>query len=321
MLTNPRDSGQRRDRESNFLSPKEMESIDSLESLPPELVTQILLNLTLSDIIRSCRVSSYLRSFCSNWQFWSEKAARDFEYPPDLFLQRQHLPSIRGPWGVSPSPIKAYQDIQKRQLDLDHYLIFSAQRGDLPEINYLIHRGATNLNGTLRAAASSGQVATVDALIMDGATDINGAVIEAARHNHKALMDYLINRGFAMNQPIDLNQALDQATYYGHLNIVRDLINRGATDINEALRHAIGSAVTRPAIFRYLISVGANPDPLDRALVRAAESGNRVRVKFLLDSGAIAFTQAAAAAAASGYLQVADSIRAYQRYSPVHIMT
>jgi ankyrin repeat protein len=293
-----------------------MDSIHDLESLSPELVTQILLNLSVTEISRVCRVSSYLRSFCSDWQFWAEKAAQDFNYPITLFLQHQHLPAMRGPWGVGPSPIKAYQDIQKRQQDLDHSLIFFAQRGNLPEINYLLHRGATNLNGALRVAASSGQMTTVDELILAGATDISGAVIEAARHNHKALMDYLIDLGDAMNHPIDLNQALDQAAYYGRLNIVRDLINRGATNINEALRHAIGSAVTRPLLFRYLLSVGANPDPLDRALIRAADNGNHVRVKFFLDSGAITFTQAAAAATESGYPHIANLIREYRRHPP-----
>jgi hypothetical protein len=45
--------------------------IGRLESLPPEIVTPILLQLDIFSISYLCRVSTYLSSFCRNWNFWA----------------------------------------------------------------------------------------------------------------------------------------------------------------------------------------------------------------------------------------------------------
>ena len=58
-----------------------MDSNLNLDILPPEVVTQFLLRLSLKDLINYCLTSKTANSYCQNDAFWRDKYKYDFGLP------------------------------------------------------------------------------------------------------------------------------------------------------------------------------------------------------------------------------------------------
>ena len=94
----------------------------NLDVLPPEMVTEFLLKLNLTDLLNFCKTSHTAMEYCKSDQFWKTKYKRDFH-----LTRSQHLPSIGNmswkeqyklAYSVPDSPISA---------GVEHYTIIDDQ--------------------------------------------------------------------------------------------------------------------------------------------------------------------------------------------------
>lgn len=243
--------------------------LGQLESLPPELVTSILINLPAREVVQVCRLSRYLSSFCQSSDFWADKATHDFYFPRNKFFAAADTNLI--------NPFHRYLEIWRRQRDPDIGLRLASMNGDLTLAQYWLSRGAYQLKDSLYEAASHGHL------------DIVKLLIQVAPKYHKF---------------IDINNALEGAAEKGHLNVVKYLVDHGATNLNSPLVSAASKGYTD--IAQYLISKGATN--LNDALVWAAYTGNLDLIKYAISQGATDLNDALEQAAAGGNLQVVDHL-------------
>jgi hypothetical protein len=117
----------------------------NLESLPPEVVTSILVDLPVQQVLQACRTSRYLSSFCQSYPFWAAKAQHDFQLPRPIFLANQTLdPRARyrlierivNYLRVSPQSVE-----QRRTLSKD-----VGKLGDVQLVDYFAHLNSTTFN-------------------------------------------------------------------------------------------------------------------------------------------------------------------------------
>jgi hypothetical protein len=270
-----------------------------MQSLPIEMLTQILLDLSTPEILRLCQVSTQFNAICHSPEFWADKAFRDFNYPQDQFLH-----DFLG------SPLRRYRWVQKLAQNPNESLIGASIRGSSYDVNYLLAQGATNLNQALEVAAARGHPHIVGILLDHGATHVNQAVKQASRNNHGDVLEYLYNWGLDSGHPIDLNTALWEATRKGFAPLVEDLIDLGATDFDRALVAAAGRPDSQ--LLQILLAAGASPDGINRALFHAASHGNMVTTRYLLEHGATDLGTAASIATQHKHELVAKLIQYYQ---------
>jgi ankyrin repeat protein len=273
----------------------------NLHTLPLEVLTQILLDLPTSEILRSCRVSTRFNAICQSPEFWADKAFHDFNYPQDQFLH-----DFLG------FPLRRYQWVRKLAQNPNESLIGAAIRGSSRDVNYLLSHGATNLNPALAVAAARGHSHIVGILLDHGATQVNEAVKQASRNNYGDVVEYLYYRGLDTGQSIDLNQALWEATRKGFVALVEDLIDLGATDFDRALVAAAGRPDTQ--LLQILLAAGASPDGINRALFQAASHGNLVTTRYLLEHGATDYGAAESIATQHRHETVVKLIQYYQAH-------
>lgn len=253
------------------------ESIKNLESLPPEVVFQILLNLNDVDIVNICRVSSYLSSFCSDRDFWRKKANLDFEFPEGLFNQTD----IK-------DPLLRYREIQMMYRHPDLNIHRAAHKGQAELVRYFINLGVSTmaLNDALIEAADKGYMNIVREVLNNGATNLDDALYAAARTNDLALLTELLHAEDWPEEGIEeFNNALIIAARHGYLDAIREIINAGATNLGEALVNAATS--NHLNVVQFLINTGAiDPMDIDWALRQAAYHGRLEIVRELVEHGA-----------------------------------
>ena len=101
-----------------------------------------------------------------------------------------------------------YQDIIDLLIDLgvddfSEALYAAARQGDMKKINYLISRSKQNINWNsgLAGAARGGFRPIIDFMIEKGASDLDRAVSAAASGGHLSIVEYLISRGGKVTVP------------------------------------------------------------------------------------------------------------------------
>lgn len=221
--------------------------ITYLESLPPEVITGILIKLPFNDIIRLCQLSRYLSSFCNSWDFWADKAYEEFGFPKQLFLHEPHFQN----------PRQSYLVLARSQRNLNIWLIDAIDGDRLDLVKYILSRigsGPKDLDYDLEVATVAGSVSAIN---------------------------YLKSLGAKYD---DINHELADAAEGGLLDRVKELISQGATDFNEALLGAINGL--RILVIQYLVETQKNHLDLDEALINAAFIGDLPIIQYLVSQGA-----------------------------------
>jgi hypothetical protein len=279
----------------------DINDVKTLNSLPPEVITPILLQLPLPDLQRVCQASTYLRSFCQSWDFWADRAAQDFGFPRNLFTY-----TIK----ETPNPRQHYYEIPKYIRNPNSFLV-EAARHNYPElIRYLIQEGKPNydlLRTALYEAAKNGHSDAVQELIKAR----TGIWVNAKEEN--PLQIAIKNRygnivGILIQAATNHQEALDAALYfaagYGQESMVRSLLQVGADDLNRALMAAVTTGHVH--IAELLINAGA--EDLNDLLIQAAYNGNLHATRTLIDLGATDLEEALIEAAAQGHLGVVNEL-------------
>lgn len=272
----------------------------TLESLPPELLEMIFLELPFTDLLKLCQTSSYFRSFCLDWDLWAHRMYLINEFPPDLFKETS-----------LPTPQQRYQQLINFYEHPSESLIKAAETGkigiiqDMIQIATILSLSYHALERALLAAVELGHLDVVKLLIpvvmrlLDQAAEhgTETALIESLRSDLYAralkfaagygrinVVEYLIDLSGPTNKlKLILNDALLVAASNGQINMARFLIQKGATDLNNALRAAAHS--DHIDLARYLISNGATD--IGTALIWASMGGHLPMVRFLLLTGAV----------------------------------
>jgi hypothetical protein len=246
--------------------------IKSLESLPPELVSSILVNLPYDDLIKVGQASQRLKSFIDSSTFWADKAQKDFNFPRHLFLKRTSYPDPQqsyqklvtshadfANWLIA-SIIQNRLDVvkylgKKKEFDISWALEVATRYGREEIITYLKSKGAryADINMELADSAEGGLFDRVKELIAQGATDLNEAIHGAIIVKRLDIVQYLVGQG---GEDLDLTQPLLAAASMGDLPIIQYLISQGG----EALTVSIPEAITvareenHPEVATYLES-------------------------------------------------------------------
>lgn len=298
----------------------------NLESLPSELIIQVLQNLPAKDIISICRSSRHLNAFCQDWGLWTQEAFRDFGFPRELFRRT-----------TLQLPVQRYQQVQAYHDNPDQFLIPAVRSGNTRLLQYLVDAGAENLDIILRAlelAAAKGDVQATRLLLQalrlpqrDENGEYNDEELEqfsermqkygvftedfedlldepvrlAARNNHLLVIQELLRAGTH-----DLSQSLFEAALRNYSNILPLLLqaarrgpgNSWLRGLNYFLAGAAGGGHVN--LVQEALELGA--DDLDGALVSAAEQGQIGMIDFLRQHGANDLDRAFRAAARSGQI-------------------
>jgi len=176
--------------------------INYLESLPPEIIFDILLRLPVRDILRFCQISKRLRPFCNEYDLWATKAIRDLNITRNTFDNN-----------INDNPITKYMNL------LNYNIYSAAGEGNLAKVSYLLSLGPTNINSVLCNAAFAGRLDVVKFLLQHGAgadvDDLNDALIAASEGRDLDTVRYLVNHGAT-----DIDEALRAASYSGTNEII-----------------------------------------------------------------------------------------------------
>jgi ankyrin repeat protein len=219
----------------------------SLESLPPEVLLSTLANQPYADILRLCQVSRQFAFICSYWQFWSQKAHRDFEFPQTLFQQTSLSPTQRylqiRQYYLQPE--QAFEEAaatgQVNLLDylfsqlelppepevLNHLLELAARNGHLEVVQFLVKEGATDFRPAMELAETAGQWPVYQYLEDALASQLNFGLLSAASEGDLDFVTYYVAEGAT-----DINGALVEAAKFCQPNVVPFLLHQGATDID-----------------------------------------------------------------------------------------
>lgn len=262
----------------------------NLESLPPEILQQVLFQLPAEEIVNLCRVSKYLRSGCHDMTFWSEKSFRDFKFPRDLFHRM-----------ILPNPLDRYHQVKMFNEYPNEFITIAARNGDLELVEYLVQAGATNLDDALEDAAESGHPDVVKYLIRAGGQNLDAVLDYAAQEGHLDIVRYAVEAGVT-----DLEKAFDTAVTNGYPDVVQFLIDHAGNDLDldAALTTAIMSGEAK--MVELLVKAGASD--VDKALRDAASLGQLSIVKWLLKNGADEVETALHEAIKHGHLAVVKEI-------------
>jgi hypothetical protein len=307
-------------------------SPSSLESLPVELIQEILLHLSISDLSRVCQVCSDLSTFGRDWNFWAEKAWREWQFPRDLF---KSTPLTH--------PRDRYQQVKTYYIDiyasLDNIIGIASIRChtvngidvnqpkdprclwhvDSPEdrhyqeqlVRHLISRQLDQLTpGTLPICFSPtflewlserGCGDLIDPIFTrnggDGSTFIylDPMLIGSARGGYLNSVKEMVRRGATQ-----LRQALNAAIYDNHVDVVKYLVSQGPVDIDHARAHA--PIDTHQYLTEFMIPNGQIV--LNNALSRASHCGHLEIVQYLVSQGATSLNDAATECAEMGHFDV-----------------
>jgi hypothetical protein len=190
------------------------------ESLPRELLDQICVELTPMEMGRLALVCRYFAEVSRDWNFWAEKAYHDYAFPRPLFLTARSMPDLSGYHRYR--YVEAYQSA---------YWVPLTQAVAYPEIDivkYILSRHKNlNLDSVLYTAAAHNQIELVDFLIQRGATDLNYALDKASWSGHLDMVKFLLRHRVTPNGH-NLYEAVRAAV--NQINIVKCLIQHGVTD-------------------------------------------------------------------------------------------
>jgi ankyrin repeat protein len=219
------------------------------ETLPSDLLIEILLKLPPKDILFLCsRIKDFERG-CSQYKFWErvwlkwvssrlpnwsneeikEEISRRVEeakrLTPEKLLEEG---SKRGILFYVIEALERGADISAKN---NEALWSAAARGYLDVVKYLVEHGANvsaNEDMALRSAAYFGHFDVVKYLVEKGA-NISAREDEALRNaaffGYFDIVKYLVEKG--ANISARDNEALREASYFGHFDIVKYLTERG----------------------------------------------------------------------------------------------
>lgn len=177
------------------------------DTLPYELLCRILFHLNAVELWRLAQTGPSLGWIARNWDFWADKAKRDFQLPRALFEDT-----------TDTNPCQRYCQVKGIQQLLNWKLRECVFQGKIEWAKYLIDRGATDLiailgiaiyrqysdliryilaqksldlNRALMIASGYGDLDLVKELMSQGATDLRSATLQAALNSQRDVFDYL----------------------------------------------------------------------------------------------------------------------------------
>lgn len=229
--------------------------VSTLESMPPEILTQILLELSVEQLNQICQVSSKLAEFCNDGAFWATKATHDFKFPRNLFFE---------------DPKKRYLQIQAYHQNPNLTLQAAASQGNLALIDY-----AVSIGGKVNTGWDQGDH-NILTLIQEGRINL-------------PTMKYLVERGLI--DPTYWQIFVVYAIGSGQVDIVMYLIEVfQQRNIDPLTTDILSFAIHKPAILRSLVPL--LPDKtrqtiLNDLLVQAMKRCCDEAVNYLSSQGAV----------------------------------
>ncbi len=252
----------------------------SLLTTIPDLNREIFLKLDDNSLGRICETSKVANDMCNDDSFWRERIMSKFDI--DLTKYKDEKSSYRDMYIF----LKEY-NARGLELLLDKLYIY----GHLPILKYLIeekikinayHSITTVSYSIIHEYTIDNYYYTLERYLSDIAVTGN---IE--------FFLYLIGKGVNIVGTRTDRTSLEMASSNGHLNIVEYIVQNYKPDIeqlNSALCFAAHNG--QSIIIRYLAGK-CTAKTVNRALIRAAESGHLNAVKCLIEeAGATALTSA-----------------------------
>jgi hypothetical protein len=257
-----------------------------MESLPSELVIEMLRQLTRPELSRMAQVCRRFHHLISSVDLWATKAYYELSFPKKLFhalvataTPRQIYVTL-GDWVGSPN----------------RGFALACDTGNLEVIKYfLAYR--VNVNLGLARAAAHGHLEVVRFLLASQSwrrRQLKWPLVEAIRHGHHHISSYLLTQHIP-----PLNRALMEAARQQDFEMVQYLRSLGATNINVALNRA--ALVGDFSSVKYLIEAGANN--LNQAMDMACRGGHLHLVRYFVELGVLTVSMIVVAAT-YGHLKI-----------------
>jgi hypothetical protein len=236
--------------------------MNTLRTLSVDDYANMLLSLSINDLIRLCQIAPTLKPLAEDRQFWAVQAQKNFDFPVEIFLKSCETNSINLYIEIAQACDKELSSYR-----FERSLTEAIERGDLEVIRYWLsvekRRDDVKWKFTelLRVAARVGHMAMLKLLLEFGKThyqsylkdSIKEAIQSASYHGHGAVVQYLNDQIGGHYDQKTLDEALVKAAQSDNLDLVKYWIEKGATSFNEALKEAALSE--KVDVVRHLIGL------------------------------------------------------------------
>ena len=255
----------------------------NLQTLPTEILINILLKSDYEQIVKICQQSKRLRNICDDRYFWQNKAQRDFgqKLPKEINNPKigyLKLLTVEG---------KRCEIGSERFWDASQCLLNATIRGKLNLVTYFTSRISDPI-WIIKAMFSAVRFRHVDIIefftnrIQRFHPDLYNFLLNSALHgasagNHLDLVHHYLNLGAN-----DINGAVNAAATYGSLDVLRELYKDGSIDLEKTFVTAAGTGNIN--ILEYLISNWDNMiniNSIQNALEEAVTEDRLAAVKLL----------------------------------------
>lgn len=278
-----------------------LQQINMFESLPPNVVRQMVQDMPYEQIVNLCLTSQRLNEvLCRNDLFWLNMVHRDYPY----LTREDMLPHKGDSWkeyymklhsaGTKEAKIVVFEGILENRLDLvkvgynagissrdlNINLEVAASNGRTDIVKYLVEHGADVLfssEAPVRIAAYNGHLDTVKYLVEHGVGNFIEALVMAAKQNHFEIVKYLVDQGVPITPYIiDEVHDLRMLDYLSQLGV--DL----HSGHNRLLR--IAAMDGNLEMVKFLVERGGNIHDLNDDALMSARTGGHTEVVEYLES-------------------------------------
>jgi hypothetical protein len=236
--------------------------MNTLRTLSVDDYANMLLSLSINDLIRLCQIAPTLKPLAEDRQFWAAQAQKFFDFPVEIFMKSCLTNSINLYIEVAQAC-----DKELSSYSFTRSLTEAIERGDIEVIRYWLgaekrcDKVKWKLTELLRVAARVGHMAMLKLLMEFGQKhcqpylndSINEAIQSASYHGHAEVVQYLNDQIGGQYDQKTLDESLVKAAQSDNLDLVKYWLEKGAKSFNEALKEAALSE--KVEVVRHLIGL------------------------------------------------------------------
>lgn len=277
-----------------------------METLPLELIIEIIKFLPLWDVLRLGQVNRFFHTLRWDWFIWANRAYETVGFPTTRFWDTDLIdPSYRyyQVFNILKDPIFSGESLKQaaqtgnvslvefilvqNRLYLNPATTVAARCGHRHMVEYLLRAGAEYPEFVIREACSAGQLDVIRDMISRpipiSPHTWDCCLDNASRFGHASVVNYLL--ALPEVNPFGIREAAHTSVINGHIDVLNELARHCS---NETLTQLLSQACRYKQVpmVRYFLDHYSRELFLNEPLREAAVVGDLASVQLLLQSGA-----------------------------------